>query len=144
MFYPDRMGISESGAIDLCGKLIEDFRSHGGVFTINWHDRSLAPERNWDTAYLALLEMLDRERTWFATAGDAVSWFEKRRSCRFEEAGSIDGVPIVTFEGLTTGDSHPLTLRIHKPSASVGERKSFRDYTLSFPPVSGKGFSAGC
>lgn len=144
MFYPDRMGISESEAVDFCGTLIGNFRSHGGAFTINWHDRSLAPERNWDTAYLALLELLDREKTWFATAGEAVSWFETRRSCRFEEAGSIDGVPNVTLEGVATGDSHPLTLRIHQPSASVGGEKRFRDVPLDSPRISGKASTARC
>jgi hypothetical protein len=144
MFYPDRMGVSESEAIDLCGKLIGDFRSYGGAFTINWHDRSLAPERNWDTAYITVLEMLNRERTWFATAGEAVSWFEKRRSCRFEGAGSIDGAPNVTFGGLATGDTHPLTLRIHQAAASVGDERCFRDYPLNFAPAPAKALSAGC
>ena len=56
MFYPGRMGMSESEAMaTVRGADWRLSKTHGGVFTINWHDRSLAPERNWDAAYLALL-----------------------------------------------------------------------------------------
>ena len=130
MLYPGRMGMSESEAIDGCGKLIGDFRGHGGAFTINWHDRSLAPERNWDTAYLALLEMLDREKTWFATAGEAVSWFEKRRGCRFEASAHVGDVPKVTIDGSAAGDGPPVTVRVHRPITPGAETSRFEDRLL--------------
>jgi len=130
MLYPGRMGMPESGAIDLCGKLIGDFRAHGGAFTINWHDRSLAPERHWDTAYLALLEMLDRERTWFATAGEAVSWFEKRRACRFDASVTVDGMPNVTLGGPGMEDGLPVTLRVHRPISPDVETARFEDFCI--------------
>lgn len=130
MFYPGRMGMSEAGAIDVCGKLIGDFRSYGGVFTINWHDRSLVPERNWDAPYLELLRMLTRERTWFATGGEAVRWFEKRRACRFVGSGPDDVVPNVTLEGPAIGDGPPVTLRVHRPVSPGVEPARFQDYCV--------------
>ena len=130
MLYPGRMGISEPGAIDLCGKLIGDVRAHGGVFTINWHDRSLAPERNWDVAYLELLRMLTSERTWFATGGEAVGWFEKRRACRFDASSSVDGVPNVMLGGSAREDGPPVTLRVHHPVSQGVEPTRFQDYCI--------------
>jgi hypothetical protein len=130
MLYPGRMGMSESDAIDLCAKLIGDFRAHGGAFTINWHDRSLAPERNWDDAYLELLRMLTRERTWFATGGEAVRWFEKRRACRFDASSSIDGVPTVMIGESSIEDGPPITLRVHRPVSPGVEPTRFQDYRV--------------
>ena len=128
MLYPGRMGMSESEAIESCGKLIADFRTHGGAFTINWHDRSLAPERNWDTIYIELLRMLTGENTWFATASEAVDWFEMRRACRFDASMSIDGVPNVILAEPATGKGPPVTLRVHRPESSGAERTPFQDY----------------
>ncbi len=135
MFFPGRMNASESEAIALCGELLEKIKSCGGVFTLNWHDRSLAPERNWDAAYLALLGMLREKKTWFATAGEAVAWFEKRRACCFEPPGSSDGIPEVKMRIKEGGNGPPLTLRVHRlPGASHGAprfRDSFVDHPLN-------------
>jgi peptidoglycan/xylan/chitin deacetylase (PgdA/CDA1 family) len=49
MFYPKRMNLSESSALQLCKKLIDNVKTYRGVLTINWHERSLSPERNWDS-----------------------------------------------------------------------------------------------
>lgn len=132
MFYPSRMNISEPNAMALCGKLVENFKEHGGVFTINWHDRSLVPERNWDAAYRELLGMLRGEKTWFATGGEAVRWFEKRRACRFEGLESPDGVPKVKMGASVAGDGPPLMLRVHRPPTPGGEDRH-RDKYVDFP-----------
>ncbi len=120
MLYPGRMNGSESQAIGLCGTLIEDMKRHGGVFTINWHDRSLAPERNWDAAYGSLLDMLRREKTWFATAGEAVAWYEKRRAARFEEQGAAGDIPRVKAAAGEAGIGPSLALRVHTPAKLSG------------------------
>jgi hypothetical protein len=135
MLYPARMNASESEAIALCGELLEKIKIYGGVFTLNWHDRSLAPERNWDAAYLALLGMLRERKTWFATGGEAVAWFEKRRACCFESPGSSDGIPEVRMRIREGGNGPPLTLRVHRaPGATHGGarfRHSFVDHLVS-------------
>jgi hypothetical protein len=80
MFYPDRMDLGSAEAAEICQKLIRNARRFGGALTINWHDRSLAPERQWGGFYRELLETLKESGAWFATASQAVSWFRKRRS----------------------------------------------------------------
>ncbi|MGA8753590.1 hypothetical protein [Candidatus Deferrimicrobium sp.] len=134
MLYPGRMHLSEKQAMARCGKLIRDITMRGGVFTINWHDRSLAPERNWDTLYLGLLDTLRAGNTWFATGGEAVSWFEKRRAARFERAGAPGSFPNVKLPETLKGEGPPLSLRVHLPDASVkegdGPRVPYVDYPL--------------
>lgn len=80
LFYRDRMDLGPAEAADLCDRLIENARNFGGVLTINWHDRSLAPERQWGSFYRELLGKLKESGAWFATADQAVSWFRQRRS----------------------------------------------------------------
>ena len=49
LFYPDRMGLTREEAFERCGGLIQQVRRFGGSLVVNWHDRSLAPERQWTT-----------------------------------------------------------------------------------------------
>jgi hypothetical protein len=92
----------------------------GGCLTVNWHDRSLAPERLWEESYLDLLQDLKSQGAWFSTAGQAVSWFRKRRSAVFEMDPS--GRDAVRARLSKEKDDHlpSLRLRIHNPRASVG------------------------
>ncbi|OGW37718.1 MAG: hypothetical protein A2Y97_13370 [Nitrospirae bacterium RBG_13_39_12] len=84
LFYPRRMNLSEGKAMEWCEKLIQNAKSFGGVLTILWHDRSLAPERLWGDFYINLLEEIKGNKVWFATAGEIVSWFRRRREVTFE------------------------------------------------------------
>lgn len=92
MFYPDRMNLGPDEAAERCSQLIENARRFGGVLTINWHDRSLAPERQWKSFYTRLLDHLREADPWFATADQAVSWFRKRRSIKLKENGTQNQV----------------------------------------------------
>jgi hypothetical protein len=86
MFYPDRMGLTSALALERCGEIVAHARTRGGTVVVNWHDRSLAPERLWDREYRALLDLIGGS-AWFATARDAVAWFRWRRSVRFAVTG---------------------------------------------------------
>lgn len=85
LFFPQRMNLSEEKATGLCGELIKNVKSYGGVLTILWHDRSLAPERLWGDFYITLLRKIKENKVWFATAGEIVNWFRKRREAIFEK-----------------------------------------------------------
>ena len=62
---------------------------------VNWHDRSLAPERLWNQCYRELLAEISRDgRAWFATAGQAVEWYRWRRSIRFTRQADGRGVSV--------------------------------------------------
>lgn len=89
MLYRGRMGLKEAEALTLIDGLIENHRKFGGVLTLNWHDRSLAPERLWGDLYGKVLERLKKEKTMFCTAKQAVNWFKQRRSINFEGISSV-------------------------------------------------------
>ncbi len=118
LFYPAYLGLSPRQATPLLGRMVNNAVQFGGCMTINWHDRSLAPERLWDACYRELVQDLKDRNVWFATAKQATSWFQKRRSVVFE----IDGVePDGVCAKVTAhhGASVPgLRLRIHKPLQS--------------------------
>jgi hypothetical protein len=124
-FYSERMGVSEAEAMKQCKELITALRSHGGVLTINWHTRSLSPERNWDSFYLELLDLLKMEGVWFATARAAVEWFRKRRQIRFEDVEVTPRGVKVKLCGMDSTDLPGFRLRVHRP-AKAGETREHR------------------
>ncbi len=84
LFFPSHMNLSPSKAKVVIHELIENAIRFGGVLTVNWHDRSIAPERLWDDFYIDLLDNLKSRGAWFPTAAQAVSWFRKRRAVDLE------------------------------------------------------------
>ncbi len=84
LLYPDRMNLRREEALQRCFRIVVDMQRFGGTLVVNWHDRSLAPERLWGYTYDALLEEVTAQRrVWFATACQAVDWYRWRRSINF-------------------------------------------------------------
>jgi hypothetical protein len=84
LLFPNRLNLMPSQALQLCRTIVENAMRFGGTVVVNWHDRSLAPERLWDRCYRSLLADIHRGgRVWFATAGQTVDWYRWRRSIRF-------------------------------------------------------------
>jgi hypothetical protein len=124
LFYPGRLGLSPDTARAAVTPLIDEAQRHGGALTVNWHDRSIAPERLWDDFYLDLLDDLKRRDPWFPTASEAVSWFRRRRSARIESV-SRDGAGVrVRARADGPADLPRLRVRVH-----TGPGK-FTDLTL--------------
>ena len=122
LFYPGRMGLSRGDALERCRRIVADVRRFGGTLVINWHDRSLAPERLWGQSYESLLSEVDTgHRAWFATAVEAVDWFRWRRAVRFtQEAGSAR----VTVTAPTASAAMPAgSLLINRPGVAVESRR---------------------
>jgi hypothetical protein len=95
LFYPRRMNRSRTDAWRDCGQVVANARRFGGTVVINWHDRSLAPERLWGDFYQALIEDVGQGgRAWFTTASEAVDWFRWRRSIRFTVESSSGAVTV--------------------------------------------------
>jgi hypothetical protein len=115
LFYPSRMGLSEADAMKLCKTLVASMKSYGGVLTINWHTRSLSPERNWDAFYIELLDLLKGETVWFARAEEAVAWFRKRRQVAFEKVEITPSTVKIALRGLNTACAPGFRLRVHRP-----------------------------
>lgn len=83
LFYPSYLGLNEGEADKVLAEMVKNAERFGGCLTVNWHDRSLAPERLWGSNYQTLVHQLQESKAWFATAGDVVRWFRIRRSVSF-------------------------------------------------------------
>ena len=137
LFFPACQNLSFAAARCVIGTIIDNAVQFGGVVTINWHDRSIAPERLWDGFYLKLLRELKGRGAWFATADQAVSWFKKRRSAVVKTSGAENG-KVRVQASVGGGDKLPaLRVRVHKPgpgrSAGAAPAKSspaFADVVL--------------
>jgi peptidoglycan/xylan/chitin deacetylase (PgdA/CDA1 family) len=116
LFYPAYLGLSPEEARRVLDRIVDHATEFGGCITINWHDRSLAPERLWGTPYRELIQNLKNRGAWFATAGQAVSWFQKRRFAMFEtnctNAGDVSAKVTTNSPDNLPG----LQLRIHGAS----------------------------
>jgi hypothetical protein len=120
LFYPSYLQLSPRQARALLGKMADNAVHFGGTLTINWHDRSIAPERLWGGYYRDLIQELKNRGAWFSTAGQAISWFRKRRSAAFE-TDSIEPGTVRAKVAVERGDSLPgLRLRIHKAQKPGG------------------------
>ena len=115
MMFPKRMGLSDAEALERCREIVNDMEKYGGALTINWHDRSLAPERNWDGLYMELLQLLKDKKVWFATAMETVSWFERRRNIVFHSVVFRDGRIRWKISGAEKKDMPGHIVRIHYP-----------------------------
>ena len=118
LFYPNYLNLGPAQAQEALMPLVANAVRLGGALTVNWHDRSVAPERLWDTTYARLLEQLREGGACFLTAGRAVSWFRKRRAAAFERDG--DSVKVrISIQGETGLPG--LRVRRHDAAGTISE-----------------------
>jgi hypothetical protein len=110
LFYPSYLNLSPKQAEAVVRPLIENAIQHGGVLTVNWHDRSPAPERLWGDFYRRLLGQLQEKKAWFATAAQTVGWFRRRRAATFEQ--TADGSVKVRLPAAADKKLPPLRVRV--------------------------------
>jgi hypothetical protein len=125
LFYPKRLHLSEDEAARRCQTVWQSVERHGGVLTILWHERSLAPERQWGQFYERLLETLRGRSTWFGTAGDVVQWFRRRRALTLGEP-TFDGhrVLVPVHDGHEGSREGPVPcVRVHLPGTGNGRHE---------------------
>jgi hypothetical protein len=113
LFYPAHLDLAPDAARQRVLALVDEAERHGGALTVNWHDRSIAPERLWDGFYLDLLTELKRRAPWFSTGTQAVSWFRRRRSATFDSVRRHDGWVYVRASSQGSEDIPGLTVRVH-------------------------------
>jgi hypothetical protein len=138
LFYPSYMNLSDDRARAAMLPMIENVTRLGGVLTINWHDRSLGPERLWGDAYVTLLNNLLARKPWFATAAQTVSWFRSRRETLFDSA-THDGrnIRVHPANNRPAGNAAnvpPLVVRVYNRSGSTrdlrGRSGAFEDFPI--------------
>jgi hypothetical protein len=99
LFYPARMNLSEADAWGTIETIVESIERFGGVLVINWHQRSLGPERLWGRFYRRLVNHLRNRGAWFTTARNAVDWFAARRALSFDTNAGRSTEPVVSVCG---------------------------------------------
>ena len=119
LFAPARMQLDRSTAHALCRDVVEHARRFGGALVVNWHDRSLAPERLWGASYRALLREISRDnRAWLTTAGSAVRWFRWRRSVTFVRDDDDPDRVYIEAPALAANGGTGVA-RMHRPDSSI-------------------------
>jgi len=122
LFFPKRLGLSPTQAWNLCKTILKTATRFGGVITLLWHQRSLAPERLWDEFYVRLVQELKSLGVWFGTASQVVQWFRRRRSVTFGDArhnGDSLGLRI----NYDADVSEPrMFLRLHRPRKTASSQ----------------------
>jgi hypothetical protein len=124
LFYPSYLNLTREAAKYTLQPLVADVERHGGALTINWHDRSLAPERLWGGFYADLVDDLKRRTAWFPTAAEAVAWFRRRRSAVFDSVCREGNSMRIVVSAEASEGIPGLTVRLHRPS------QSFTDLTF--------------
>jgi hypothetical protein len=113
LFSPVCLGLSSEQVTERMQRMTGRAMELGGCLTVNWHDRSLAPERLWYRSYRETVESLKERGAWFATARQAVAWFQKRRAVVFE-GGYGSQETDVRITGAHASDLPALRLRIYE------------------------------
>lgn len=133
LYYPSRLGLTQQQAKTKIQAVIREVTGFGGCLTINWHDRSLSPERLWGAAYSELVQELRQSGAWFATASAAVEWFRKRRAVKLE--GLADDAARAGVADANADRNLPgLRLRLHNPQQSVRQALSVPGSYLDLCP----------
>ncbi len=126
LFYPDRMNLSESDAMASCRHLIRQVAKYGGVLTLNWHTRSLSPERLWREFYERLINEMHASQVWFCTAGQAVNWFQSRRALRFESSPLV-GQGLCLVSDIYAETLPQFCIRVYQPASLPLRESGFVD-----------------
>jgi hypothetical protein len=114
LFFPRRMNCTEQEARHICERILDWTHELGGVSTLLWHERSLAPERQWDGTYRWLLAQLRQRGARVLPAREVVSWFSARRSVDLQGAEvEMDRLHALVDRASGTVASPALVLRIH-------------------------------
>jgi peptidoglycan/xylan/chitin deacetylase (PgdA/CDA1 family) len=137
LFYPSHLALSPQHAKALVVPMLDNAARLGGALTVNWHDRSLAPERLWGEFYRDLIQELQSRGAWFATAGQATSWFRNRRAAGFETDAMEPRTVRVKLSAEQCDNLPELRLRVHNAgkSAPAGTRRfvDFVDMKIDQP-----------
>jgi hypothetical protein len=118
LFSTDRMNLTQREGTRTIDEILRRTRETGGALTVNWHGRSIGPERFWDAPYRHLLRATDREDVWTATARDVVAWFAARRAAEFVEIDPGRGT--VGIAGDADSSVPGLSLRTYNLPAAAG------------------------
>jgi hypothetical protein len=139
LFYPGRMHLSETEAMESCRQVIQQLARFGGAMTVNWHTRSLSPERLWGDFYKQLIAELRSRRVRFGTAGEVVDWFRMRRALRFEQVQFTEDGVRLKMDSPPLGSLPAFFVRVHFPKTGVQTCSSTASESRSYTDIPWKG-----
>jgi len=114
LFYPSYLNLSYEDAWKQVSAIIRNAIHLGGCITVNWHDRSIAPERQWGHFYEEMIEELRTQGARFLTAAQVASWFRMRRSAVFENVTWESDRVRATIAVSASANVPRLQLRVHQ------------------------------
>jgi hypothetical protein len=115
LFYPRRLGLTDAQAWKLCEAMLDEAARSGGVLTVSWHERSLAPERLWGTFYVQLLQQLRARGAWFGSGHQVVQWFRARRCLRWQACEFSGSTLRLSLDYQAAVMEPHMVLRVHRP-----------------------------
>jgi hypothetical protein len=139
LFYPGRMHLTEADAMESCRQIIRQIARFGGAMTVNWHTRSLSPERLWGDFYRELIDEARRHSVWFGTAGEVVDWFRMRRALRFEQVQFTEDGLHLKIDSPPLGGLPAFFVRVHHPKAGVQARSSASSNSSAYSDIPWQG-----
>lgn len=139
LFYPGRMRLTEAEATQACKQVMKSMARFGGTLVVNWHTRSLSPERLWGDFYTKLLNEMRGARVWFGTAQDIVTWFRRRRAFQFHDVQFTEDGVRLKMSGPSMDGQPPLLVRVHSSSPRSSKRSQSRTSTYSCSNIFWKG-----
>jgi hypothetical protein len=133
LFYSRRLGLTDSQAWNLCEPMLNNAVRFGGVLTVSWHERSLAPERLWGEFYKLLLQGLKAQGAWFGTAGQVVQWFRARRSVVFDESSFATNKMRLRVKNKGNDFEPHMILRVYGFREAESSETNSRQRYIDFP-----------
>lgn len=118
LFYPDRMHLAPQEGAAAIRAFVALSAQNGGVLCLNWHDRSVAPERLWGDVYGAALHEMRESGATFLTAGATAAWFRARRAVSFEASASHLS-PVSVWAPIFDPDNLRMFVRVYSPATRV-------------------------
>jgi len=135
LFYSSHLNLTSKAARQVVWRLVEEAERYGGALVINWHDRSLAPERLWGAFYVQLVDELKNRGAWFPTASQAASWFSQRRSAAFDSV-RWEGASVRIRASIDRRQDLPgLTIRVRVPGSPDDDEALPWDRSETFTDV---------
>jgi hypothetical protein len=127
------MALSNAEARHLCTKLVDAALQFGGVLTVNWHDRSLEPDRLWGDFYNWLLQEFRTHNAWVGSAYQVVEWFRCRRSVTFGVTGFSNNRFCIEINSKKPVAEPHMVLRFHISQPSVPPKSDIKDHYFDVP-----------
>jgi hypothetical protein len=115
LFFSHYLDLSPDDAWRRLEALLDIATSRGGAVTVNWHDRSISPERLWGDLYSRLIAGMTVKGAWFGSASQTIAWFRQRRAITFHRAGNRIEARV---PGESRPDIPPCRLRVYPGSSS--------------------------